>query len=128
MANSVQIGSPITNLNSTISDIDLSYIRRVTGTIELDRYTENQVNYIDNLNYNIPIPSIRNTFNSDITEAYGLTNRQFYALKIPCGYPVFDGYIIFPQGVRIELLNKPSDDFLKEIELTHKAVWEDRNK
>lgn len=60
---------------------------------------------------------------------YGFYNHNttYYTLDISCGYPVFDGYIIFPQNVRIEMLNKPSDDFLKEIAFTHKAEWKDRN-
>ena len=107
--------SVINNRVSTRADF-------VTSATLNDPYTFRA--YTDR-DYYINTHNIDNPYTDSIISAYSNYATRS-SVNFICDYPVYDGYLLFPQGVRIELLNKPSDDFLKEIALLHKAEWKDR--
>lgn len=109
MENLIQVGNEVIN-NLTTNNNGLSRY----ALDQLERYATPSTSgfYIDTN------PILHHTLTSAYTNIY----------EYKCDYPVFDGYLLFPHGVKIELLNKPSEEFLKEVLLLHKAEWIDSNK
>lgn len=143
MDNSIQPGD-LTNISPiTTTTESLESVNSITNTsIRLENLFNNIISELDpittenlSVRTSVGLNSNINSYYTDINSRYDtFTNRWYDSInsisnkyEYKCDFPVFDGYILFPHGVKIELVNKPSEDFLKEIRLLHKAVWIDNN-